>query len=215
MKSVSIVTYYPPDSSKPSDVSHRLVETARHFSTGWSTAVTRVGEGTWLESDAEGNLIVLFQDTGALSAEDKKRLRVVSQLRLGEMVNRIRPIHVNTSPTAPVTPKAFMATVEGGVYLYGQIGQEYLDLLISLQSALAPMVESLGEVPFNSYRAFRNEVSETDEPVRFVDGELIEAFLELSATLQDTIVDNLGNVAKSKGGLSGVREVIESLRRLH
>ena len=215
MKSVSIVTYYPPDPSKPGDTLHKLLETARHFSTGWSTAVTRVGDGMWLESDAEGNLIVLFQDTGALSADDKKRLRVVSRLRLGEMVNRIRPIHIKTSPAVPVMPKAFMATVEGGVYLYGQIGQDYLDLLISLQAALAPMVESLGHVPFNSYRAFRNEVVETQEPLRFVDGELVEAFLELPGTIQDTIVNKLGDVAKAKGGTEGVREVIETLRRLH
>ena len=215
MKSISIVTYQPPNPQKPTDDRHKLIETARHFQTAWGTAVVRVDEDTWLESDAEGNLIVLFQDQSGLSEDDRRRLRVVSSIRLGEMVNRIRPISINTPSTAAVVPRAFMATVEGGVYLYGQITQPYLDLLIQLQSLLAPEVASLGGVPFNDSRAFRNQVAEEAEPVRFVDGELIEKFLDLPETSQDAIVEDLGDLAKSKGGIVAVKEMVESLRRMH
>ena len=157
----------------------------------------------------------MIQDTNALTAEDKRRLRVVSEIRLGEMVNRIRPISINVPATAAVVPRAFMATVEGGVYLFGLIGPAYLDLLIGLQAALAPLVESLGDVPFMSYRAFKSQVREGEEPERFVDGELIEGFLDLSASKQEEIVDGLGAVAGEKGGVEGVRELVEGLRRLH
>ena len=215
MKSVSIITYHPPSASNPSDTKHRLEETARHFQTAWSTAVARVGQDVWLESDAEGNLTVLAQDTNALSADDKRRLRVTSEIRLGEMVNRIRPINVNSPPSAAVEPKAFMATVEGGVYLFGVIGSAYLDLLMRLQSALGPLVESLGNVPFNTYRAFKNQVREEEEPERFVDGELIEGFLDLPVTMQEKVVQELGTLAQDKGGIEGIRGLVESLRRLH
>ena len=215
MKSICVITYRPPDPSTPNDDRHRLVETARHFQTGWSTAVARTGDDTWLQSDAEGNLIVLFQDQSALSEDDKRRLRVVSSLQLGEMVNRIRPVSVKASTTAPVVPKAFMATVEGGVYLFGSIGQDYLDLLISLQSALSLRVDSLGNVPFNTFRAYRNSVLESEEPLRFVDGELVEGFLDLTMLEQEAIVEELGSVASSKGGLEGIRSMVETLRRLH
>ena len=215
MKSVSIITYKPPSASSPSDTKHKLEETARHFETVWSTAIAHVGQDTWLESDAEGNLTVLAQDMNALSADDKRRLRVTSEIRLGEMVNRIRPINVNSPPSAAVVPKAFMATVEGGVYLFGLIGPAYLDLLMKLQSALAPLVESLGDVPFNTFRAFKSQVREGEEPERFVDGELIEGFLGLPETTQENVVQDLGAIAQVKGGTEGIRELVESLRRLH
>ena len=219
MKSISILTYVAPADSRPSDPSHKLVETARHFQTAWSTAVTRVGDDTWLEADAEGNLMVLYQDLNQLTEDDKRRLRVVSDIRLGEMVNRIRPVNVNAPPTAPVIPKAFAATVDGGVYLFGLITSGYLDLLMSLQEKLAAFTgqfnPSLGAVPFNSYRAFRNQVVEKDSPTRFVDGELIEAFLYLPKSGQEDVVESLGETARSKGGVDGVRELIERLRRMH
>ncbi|KAL9101988.1 MAG: hypothetical protein Q9163_002817 [Psora crenata] len=215
MKSISVATYIPPSSTDPKSTTYKLVETARHFQTAWCTAVAHVGEDTWLTSESEGNLMVLYQDTNALSADDRYRLRVVSEIRLGEIVNRIRPLSIQTPLSAPVLPKAVIATVEGGVYFVGFIGPAYLDLLMRLQSALAPLVESLGHVPFNSYRAFRNKVREEEEPERFVDGELVESFLELDARAQEKIVKNLGRVAAEKGGVDGVKELLERLRRLH
>ena len=192
MKSISVLEYSPPVRTKGRDRPHRLSEKARHYQTVWSTALARVDESMWLLGDAEGNLTVLAQDTNALSDDDKKRLRVNSELRLGEMVNRIRPVTVNAPPSAAVVPKAFMATVDGGVYLFGLIGPSYLDLLMKLQSALALLVDSLGDVPFNTYRAFKSQVRAEDEPERFVDGELIEAFLDLPVTSQEKVVQGLG-----------------------
>ena len=161
--------------------------------------------------------MVLKQNVAGLTADDKRRLEVESEIRLGEMVNRIRSFEVDTDPKnpAPVVPKAFMGTVEGGVYLFGLIAPSHRDLLMRLQERLAPLVESLGNIPFNSFRAFKNQVREAEEPYRFVDGELIEAFLDLPAVQQDEVVDGLGEVGKAKGGVEGVRELVEGLRRMH
>ena len=214
MKSVSITSY----ARGSLGLDDTLTETARHYQTVWGTAVACVGEGMWLEADAEGNLMVLHQNTGGVTSDDKRRLEVTSEMRLGEVVNRIRSIEVNEMDSrapAPVTPKAFMATVEGSIYLFGLIAPTHRDLLMRLQAALAPMVGSLGNVPFNTYRAFKNQVKEAEEPYRFVDGELIEGFLNLTEELQESVVGGLGEVGVAAGGLEGVRELVESLRRLH
>ncbi len=213
MKSVSICTYTPGQGG----VDPTLAETARHFQTVWGTAVAHVGEGTWLEADAEGNLMVLKQNAAGVTADDRRRLEVESEMRLGEMVNRIRSfeVEIDAKNPAPVTPKAFMGTVEGSIYLFGLIAPSHRDFLMRLQAGLAPLVESLGDVPFNTYRAFKNQVREADEPYRFVDGELIEGFLTLPADQQDEIVRGLGEVGKAMGGAEGVRELVEGLRRLH
>ena len=107
MKSVSIVYYKEGESGEPG----RLDEVARHFETAWSTAVAPVGNNAFLESDAEGNLIVLNRNVNGVTADDKRRLEVTSAIQLGEMVNRIRPIDIPTTSTAIVVPRAFLATV--------------------------------------------------------------------------------------------------------
>ncbi len=215
MKSVSITSYTPGSEGLDDDT---LTETARHYQTAWATAVAHVGENMWLEADAEGNLMVLHQNIGGITSDDRRRLEVTGEIRLGEMVNRIRSFEISETESrtsAPVTPKAFLGTVEGSIYLFGQIASTHRDLLMRLQGALAPLVGSLGDVPFNTYRAFKNQVREAEEPYRFVDGELIEGFLNLKEEMQESVVGGLGEVGVKAGGLEGVREMVESLRRLH
>lgn len=212
MKSISIVTFIPANPMSPND---KLTETARHYSTVWATACASVDPDTWLEADAEGNLLVLKQNIGGLTADDRRRLEVISEIRLGEMVNRLRPVQVEASLGAPVIPKAFMATVEGGVYLYAHIAPLWLDLLMRFQGVLAPLVASLGNISFNTYRAFRNQVREAEEPYRFVDGELIEAFLELDAQTQRHVAEELGETHEGRAGVEGLKTLVEELKRLH
>jgi DNA damage-binding protein 1 len=80
---------------------------------------------------------------------------------------------------------------------------------MQLQANLAELVVSPGHIPFNQFRAFRNQVRVADEPMRFVDGELVEKFLDLDVELQGKAVEGLGVDVES------VREVVEGLRRLH
>ncbi len=161
--------------------------------------------------------MVLRQNVAGVTADDRRRLEVESEIRLGEMVNRIRgfDVEVDAKNPAPVVPKAFMGTVEGSIYLFGLIAPSHRDLLMRLQASLAPLVESLGHIPFNAYRAFKNQVREAEEPYRFVDGELLEAFLDLPAGQQHEIVGELGEVGKAKGGVEGVKELVEGLKRMH
>lgn len=107
MKSVSLVEYTRGENGMPDS----LNEVARHFRVSWATAVANVGEDTYLQSDAEGNLIVLHRNINGVTNDDKRKLEVVSEMRLGEMVNRIRRINVPLTPGAAVIPRAFLATV--------------------------------------------------------------------------------------------------------
>ncbi|KAI5363122.1 putative quinoprotein alcohol dehydrogenase-like superfamily [Septoria linicola] len=208
MKSLSIIKYTPGRIGVPDS----LTEVARHFETLWGTAVAPIGANSYLQSDAEGNLIVLEHDVSGFSAEDRRRLRVTSEINLGEMVNRIRPVSVTPTPNAIVIPKAFVATVEGSVYVFATIVQEQQDLLMRLQGKLADMVKSPGLVRFGKYRGFKTQVRDMSEegPVRFVDGELVEQFLYLSDELQEEVVKDL------RGGvdLEGLKGLVEGLRRV-
>lgn len=157
--------------------------------------------------------MVLRQNLGGMTSYDRQRLEVVSEIRLGEMVNRIQRVQVESSANAVVMPKAFMGTVDGSVYLFALIADSKRDLLMRLQQAVAARVQSLGNVPFNTYRAFKNSVREAEEPFRFVDGELIEKFLDCPATLQERICEDLG--LKKAAEVEEMRAMVEGLRRMH
>ena len=109
MKSVSILEF--KTASKSAAGQDELVEVAKHYQTVWTTAVSEVSENTWVLADSEENLLVLARDTEGATEDDKRRLRVTSEISLGEMVNRIRGVEVVAQPGASVVPKAFLGTV--------------------------------------------------------------------------------------------------------
>lgn len=74
---------------------------------------------------------------------------------------------------------------------------------------MAQTIITLGGLDFNTYRSFKNEERETAEPFRFVDGELIERFLDVDEEVQKEICIGLGPSVDS------VRDLIEELKRLH
>ncbi|KFY68099.1 hypothetical protein V497_00039 [Pseudogymnoascus sp. VKM F-4516 (FW-969)] len=203
MKSVSIVEYRPGTGGE----APTLVEVARHFQSVWATAVAHVDEG-WLEADADGNLIVLRRNEAGVTLEDRKKMEVTGEFHLGEQVNRIRKIRVDASEDATVVPRAFLATAEGSLFLYGSVAPTSQDLLLRLQQRLAENVETPGNIPFATYRSFRNAERETEEPYRFVDGELIERFLDLDEERQEVVCKGLAKVEE-------VRDLVEGLRRMH
>lgn len=109
MKSVSVLEYREKSPAHP--LSEELVEVARHYQTVWATAVSDVDNNVWLLGDSDENLIVLARDTEGATEDDKKRLRVTSEMALGEMVNKIRAVDVQVQTSAPVIPRAFIGTV--------------------------------------------------------------------------------------------------------
>ena len=99
--------------------------------------------------------------------------------------------------------------VEGSIYLFGLISADYQNLLMTLQSNLGALVAAPGDMDFAKFRAFKNTVREEEEPMRFVDGELVERFLDVSEEVQRKAIEGLGVE------LEEVKGLIEGLRRLH
>ncbi|KAK2624485.1 hypothetical protein QTJ16_006435 [Diplocarpon rosae] len=205
MQSISIVEYTPGKSG----LSDKLEQVARDYQACWGTAVADVGDNEWLESDHHGNLLVLKRNLAGVTLEDKNRLQITSEMNLGEQVNMIRKITVEPTPTATVVPKAFLATTEGSIYLFSSIVPTSQDLLMRLQDRIADIVPTIGDLDFRLYRSFKTSDRATDEPFRFVDGELIERFLDQDEATQEAICQDLGP------SVEAVRDIVEDLKRLH
>jgi DNA damage-binding protein 1 len=116
--------------------------------------------------------------------------------------------------TAVVIPKAFLATVEGSIYLFGTITPAHQNMLMELQRAIAKVVPGLGDVPFMKYRAFKSQVREEEEPMRFVDGEMVERFLDVSESVQEEVVGEMRTGGVFGVEVENVRGIVERLRRL-
>lgn len=207
MKSLSLVEY-TPGRVGTNDV---LKEVGRHYETLWGTAVANVADNTYLQSDAEGNLVVLQHEKGSYSEEDRRRLRVTSEMLLGEMVNRIRRVEVQPSPGAVIIPRAFLATVEGSIYMFALIAPGQQDLLMRMQNKMADIVKAPGHVPFATYRGFKSSVRDmgAEGPMRFVDGTLVERFSDCDEATQSEVAEELG------ADLEDLRSMVEALRRTH
>lgn len=70
-----------------------------------------------------------------------------------------------------------------------------------LQEQMARLIPTVGDLDFKLYRSFKNTERETLEPFRFVDGELIERFLDLDIELQETICQGLGPSVEDVGNM--------------
>jgi DNA damage-binding protein 1 len=74
---------------------------------------------------------------------------------------------------------------------------------------LSRAVEPTGDLKFDKYRSFRNEQREAEAPFRFIDGELIERFLDVEESVQEEICQGLGP------DVEAMRNLVEELKRLH
>ncbi|KAF5497524.1 DNA damage-binding protein 1 [Colletotrichum siamense] len=212
MQSMTLIEFIPAQEGNKA----RLVERARHFQYIWATAVCHLEQDLWIEADAQGNLMVLRRNPNAPTEHDKKQMEVISEFHLGEQINKIRPLDVVSGENDPIEPKAFLATVEGSIYVFADIKPEYQSLLLQFQERLAGVIKTLGQadepgagLSFMSWRGFRNAKRSADGPFRFVDGELIERFLDLDAGRQEAVVQGLGPTVER------MRDLVEELKRMH
>lgn len=80
---------------------------------------------------------------------------------------------------------------------------------MKFQDNLQAFISAPGNISFKEWRAFRNQTREAEEPERFVDGEMVERFLDLDEGKQELVCEGLGPTVEE------MRDLVEELRRLH
>lgn len=86
MHGPSILEYRPDKENESAE----FVEVARAFKPSWLTALELLDENTVFCSDTDGNLVVWERQFSGVTADDNRRLRQISSMKIGEYVNRIR-----------------------------------------------------------------------------------------------------------------------------
>ena len=130
MKSVSLLSFYKVEGKH-----WHLEEIARHYASMWGSRVSSVGNNEWLAADMEGNLVILHSNVDGVTEDDRKRLEVTSELRLGEVISTIKPIR--TLLPAEMMKEKAANDVEKTTILQGSTAESKSH---STQSIIGPIV---------------------------------------------------------------------------
>jgi len=83
-----------------------------------------------------------------------------------------------------------MGGVSGYIGLLLQLTSSLYQLLMSLQLALADSVPSVGKIDHGTWRSFESD-GRSDVSCGFVDGDLIETYLDLPKSVQQELIKDL------------------------
>ena len=74
--------------------------------------------------------------------------------------------------------------------LVTQLPQDFFSFLGDLQNRMRKTIRSVGKIPHTSWRSFYNE-RKTEPMEGFIDGDLVETFLDLDRPIMEEIVSGL------------------------
>ncbi|CAM6089835.1 unnamed protein product [Calypogeia fissa] len=181
MKSISLLMYKPEEGA--------IEERARDYNANWMTAVEILDDDTYLGAENSFNLFTVRKNSDAATDEERGRLEVVGEYHLGEFVNRFR--HGSLVMRLPDTessqiPTVIFGTVNGVIGVIASLPQEQYSFLLRLQHSLVKVIKGVGGLNHEQWRSFSNE-RKTNDAKNFLDGDLIESFLDLSRNRMEEI----------------------------
>ncbi|XP_014678579.1 PREDICTED: DNA damage-binding protein 1-like [Priapulus caudatus] len=186
MRSITLLAYKPMEGS--------LEEISRDFNPNWMTAIEILDDDTFLGAENSSNLFTCQKDSAATTDEERQHLQEVGLYHLGEMVNCFRHGSLvmqhpgeNSTPTQGCV---LFGTVNGAIGLVTQFPPEMFNFLLEMQTKLAKVIKSVGKIDHEFWRAFSTE-KKTEAPTGFIDGDLIESYLDLSRDKMEEVTTGL------------------------
>jgi len=205
MKSVSLLTFKEEDKT--------IEEIAKDCNSNWMTALAILDDDTFLAADNCCNLFTLKKNADAPNDEDRSRLEVVGEYHVGESINTIQHgslvMKVAEGDVATKYPTVLYGTVSGMVGVLAQLSQEQYTFLSKVQGAMSKVVKGVGGLEHSEWRSFHNS-RKTSKARNFIDGDLVESFLQLSKDDMDRVVEAVGGTT-----LEEITKIVEEMTQLH
>lgn len=175
MRSMTLLQYKQMEGS--------FEEIARDYEPNWMTAIEVLDDDTFLGAENNNNLFVCQKDSAATTDEDRQQMPEMAQYHLGDLVNVFRHgslVMQNVGErTTPTQGCVLYGTVSGAIGLLTQIPTDFYELLHSLQERLTHTIKSVGKIEHSFWRSFNSDMK--SEPAEgFIDGDLVESFLDLT-----------------------------------
>lgn len=175
------------------------------------SAVEILDDDIYLGAENNYNLFTVRKNSDGATDEERSRLEVAGEYHLGEFVNRFRHGSlVMRLPDSEVgqIPTVIFGTVNGVIGVIASLPHDQYLFMDKLQSNLRKVIKGVGGLSHEQWRSFYNE-KKTADAKNFLDGDLIESFLDLSRVKMDEV---------SKSMAVPVEELmkrVEELTRLH
>merc|ERR1719510_2329935 len=197
-------------------------EIANDHSANWMTSIEILDHDTFLGAENSFNIFVCQRDSAASTDEDRQQMTEVGQIHAGDMINVFRHgslVMENLGDSStPHTGSILYGTVQGAIGMVTSLPQELFDFLTNLQRRLCQVIRSVGKIEHNQWRSFTNE-RKTELMEGFVDGDLIETFLDLSrekmTEVAETMMISDGSGMKQKATVDDLVKMVEDLTRIH
>lgn len=188
-----------------------IEERARDYNANWMTAVEILDDDVYLGAENNFNLFTVRRNSDAATDEERGHLEVVGEFHLGEFVNRFRPgslvMRLPDSEAAHI-PTVIFGTVNGVIGVVASLPHDQFLFLEKLQACLVKVIKGVGGLSHEQWRSFNNE-KKTAEARNFLDGDLIESFLDLPRARMDQISHAMGV------SMEDLCKRVEELTRLH
>ncbi|KAG0461871.1 hypothetical protein HPP92_020347 [Vanilla planifolia] len=203
MKSISLLLYKHEEGA--------IEERARDYNANWMTAIEIIDDDIYLGAENNFNLFTVRRNSDGATDEERGRLEVVGEYHLGEFVNRFR--HGSLVMRLPDSeagniPTIIFGTVNGVIGVVASLPHELYVFLEKLQSNLVKVIKGVGGLSHEQWRSFNNE-KKTVDARNFLDGDLIESFLDLSRGRMEEISSTMGVSVEE------LCKKVEELTRLH
>ncbi|XP_042814730.1 DNA damage-binding protein 1 isoform X2 [Panthera tigris] len=214
MRSVLLLAYKPMEGN--------FEEIARDFNPNWMSAVEILDDDNFLGAENAFNLFVCQKDSAATTDEERQHLQEVGLFHLGEFVNVFchgSLVMQNLGETStPTQGSVLFGTVNGMIGLVTSLSESWYNLLLDMQNRLNKVIKSVGKIEHSFWRSFHTE-RKTEPATGFIDGDLIESFLDISRPKMQEVVANLqyddGSGMKREATADDLIKVVEELTRIH
>ncbi|XP_048886334.1 DNA damage-binding protein 1 [Brienomyrus brachyistius] len=214
MRSVLLLAYKPMEGN--------FEEIARDFNPNWMSAIEILDDDNFLGAENAFNLFVCQKDSAATTDEERQHLQEVGVFHLGEFVNvfchgSLVLQNLGESST-PTQGSVLFGTVNGMIGLVTSLSEGWYSLLMDLQNRLNKVIKSVGKIEHSFWRSFHTE-RKTEQATGFIDGDLIESFLDLGRAKMQEVVSTLqiddGSGMKREATVDEVIKIVEELTRIH
>ncbi|XP_071542214.1 DNA damage-binding protein 1 [Panulirus ornatus] len=197
-------------------------EIARDYDPNWMTAIEILDDELFLGAEHSHNLFVCHKDSAATSDEERQQMQEVGRFHLGDFVNVFRhgTLVMQGVPEASTVTQGCVlyGTVHGALGLVTSLNLELYNLLLEMQKRLARVIKSVGKIDHDFYRSFSTE-RKTDRCEGFIDGDLIESFLDLNPEKMKEVslglMINDGSGMKTEATPDDLIKTVEELTRIH
>jgi len=218
MKSVSLLNYKPQEGT--------MEEIARDYGYTWLSTTAMLDDDHFLYADSTFNLCTLQKNHDAVTDEAKRALVMVGKYHLGDFVNKFahgrlvmntsakdtQEVMEDTTTTTSLVdlPTMIYGTRSGAIGVIAQLPQDLYQFMDKVQHAMRECVVGIGGLKHSEYRAYRSE-RRSEECDNFLDGDLIEEFINLSHEQKEQVVSVMKQVMDASCTVDSVSKKIEDL----